>query len=101
MGGNTTDSINGHGQLSIKNALEIARNSDGPLDPALSNYLENELRVLWGRLNSQPDTYVFSNDEFSLYNYFRQRLNNTEVGQRAVARFWAQYRGDPNEIQLD
>lgn len=94
MGGNTA---NGSQEQVLRNALETARDSEGSVDPAIAAYLEQQLASLWARLSSQPHTYIFTGVEFSLFNYFRQRLERTEIGKAAVERYWAVSRGPPNQ----
>lgn len=94
MGGNEVD-----GYFTIQRALEIARNSEGVVDPTVSSCLERSLRGLWARLEADPDNYIFTKDEFALFNYFRHRFTNSNTAQRAVQRFWDHYHGDPRDFQ--
>ncbi|KAE9986505.1 hypothetical protein EG328_005391 [Venturia inaequalis] len=94
MGGNDVDS-----HFTIQRALEIARNSEGVVDPTVSSCLERSLRAVWTRLEANPDNYVLTKDEFALFNYFRHRFTSSNTARRAVQRFWDNYRGDPRDIQ--
>jgi hypothetical protein len=94
MGGNEVD-----GYFTIQRALEIARNSEGVVDPTVSSCLERSLRDVWARLEADPDNYILTKDEFALFNYFRHRFTNSNTAQRAVHRFWDHYHGDPRELQ--
>jgi hypothetical protein len=94
MGG---DEVNGHS--TIQHALNIARNSESYVDPAIFQYLERALRDVLARLHQAPDTYLFSRDEFALFNYYRARSQSSEIAQSAVKRFWDNYQGDYSEIQ--
>lgn len=80
------------GQLTIQTALDIARNSEGEVEPTISAYLEHALQIVWTKLSHAPDSYVLTKDEFALFNYFRPRFANSELAQRAVRRFWNHYR---------
>ncbi|EER28191.1 hypothetical protein D8B26_006867 [Coccidioides posadasii str. Silveira] len=83
----------------VRRALESARNSeDGQIDPRVSAILETAIGELWRKLQSQPDTYVLSRDEFALFNYFRDRFRDSPIAQRAVERFWNNFRGAPSDI---
>lgn len=94
MGGNEVD-----GHFTIQRALEIARNSEGVVDPTVSSCLERSLREVWARLEANPDNYVLAKDEFALFNYFRHRFTNSNIAQRAVQRFWDNYQGNPRDLQ--
>ena len=83
--------VNGH--FTIQRALDIARNSEGYIDPTIFQYLERALADVWNRLQQAPDTYLFSRDEFALFNYYRARFQSSEIAQRAVRRFWDNYQG--------
>jgi hypothetical protein len=94
MGGNASADINGYGYLSIQRALEIARNSEGGVDPVIVSYLEKAIQEVWARLHANPN-YILTKDEFSLFTYYRARFQNSEVARRAVQRFWDYYQGNP------
>lgn len=89
MGGNEVN-----GTFTIQRALDIARNSEGYVDPTIHQYLERALQDVWTRLHQAPDTYLFSRDEFALFNYYRARFASSDVAQRAVRRFWDNYHAD-------
>jgi hypothetical protein len=94
MGGNEVN-----GSFTIQRALDIARNSEGYVDPTIHQYLEHALQDVWARLYQAPDTYLFTKDEFALFNYYRNRFATSEIAQRAVQRFWNNYQGDYSEFQ--
>jgi len=77
--------------LDIQRALDIARNTDGDLDHSVEKYLEDQLAVVWTRLESRPNSYVLSKDEFAIFNYFVGRYQDSEVAEKAIARFWSSY----------
>ncbi|KAH0013238.1 hypothetical protein KCU86_g8613, partial [Aureobasidium melanogenum] len=79
------------GVLDIQRALDIARNTEGDLDCSVAKYLEEQLAEVWGRLESRPNSYVLSKDEFAIFNYFVGRYRDSEVAERAIARFWSSY----------
>lgn len=99
MGGNGASGSISSNQLTAKRALEIARNGeDRALDPAVSAVLERAIGEIWQRIQTHPNTYVLSKDEFAVFNYFRSRFHSSEVARRAVARFWDNFEGDASEI---
>lgn len=80
------------GPLDPQRALDIARNTEGDLDPSVSDFLEAELSKLWGRLQAQPDEYVLTKDEFAVFNFFVSRFHGSETAEKAIARFWKSYK---------
>ncbi len=88
----------GYRNLTVDTALELARNSEGAVEPVVANFLERALGALWNRIQAQPYTYLMNRTEFSLFSYFYSRLAEYEVAQRAVKRFWDNYQGDPNGV---
>lgn len=80
-------------ELSIQNALEVARESENDMDPHVLHYLESEADYLWQRLQREPDAYVMLKDEFALFNFFIYRYQGSKVAEKAVARFWQSYTG--------
>ncbi|KAI9688479.1 MAG: hypothetical protein M1822_001428 [Bathelium mastoideum] len=92
--GNGSDP-NGVGVLTLQRALDIARNSEGSLDPTISNYLESQLANIWARILQQPDSYLMNKDELSLFNYYRARFDrnprDSAISRAAIDRFWRHY----------
>ena len=86
---------NGVGVLTLQRALDVARNSEGTLDPAIAAYLERELANTWARILHQPDTYLMTKDELSLFNYYRARFErnprDSAIARAAIDRFWRHY----------
>ncbi|KAF2223581.1 hypothetical protein BDZ85DRAFT_178192, partial [Elsinoe ampelina] len=74
--------------LTIQLALEIARNSDADVDPTVWRFLEGQVTDLWSRIQTHPGSYVMTKDEFALFNYFIYRFNNSDLTEKAIARFW-------------
>lgn len=73
----------------VRRALELARSSaDGQIEPRVNTVLENAIRDLWRTIQSHPDTYVLTRDEFALFNYYRERYRNSSVARRVVERYW-------------
>lgn len=86
MGGNTTN-VDGVGVLNYQRALDIARNTEGELNPNLRDYLEQALNEIWGRIQQQPDSYILTKDEFAMFNYYHQRCEGFPEAQEATARY--------------
>ncbi|KAB8075061.1 hypothetical protein BDV29DRAFT_190525 [Aspergillus leporis] len=83
-------------QSNVLQSLERARNCEENEEDR--NILDNAVTELWWRVQSQPDTYVFTPDEFALFNYFVARFQGSFVARRAVARFWDNYRGNGSRL---
>lgn len=79
----------------VLQSLERARNCEESDEDR--NILEDAVTELWERVQSQPDTYVFTPDEFALFNYFIARFQGS-VARGAVARFWDNYRGNTSNL---
>lgn len=86
--GNGRTDVEGVGILTYQRAIDIARNTEGELDPSVRNYLEGALTAIWNRVSLEPDTYLLSKDEFAVFNFFIRRFDGIEVAERAVARYW-------------
>lgn len=89
MGANTNVNVDGIGVLNYQRAVDIARNTEGDLDPAVSAYLETALSEIWSRITMEPENYIMSKDEFAVFNFYRGRFEENEVAEAAVARYWA------------
>jgi hypothetical protein len=105
MGGSTTNNnnavgIDGIGQLTYQRAIDIARNTEGDLDPNVTAYLEDAVTEITNNLESYPDSYLLSKDEFAVFNYFRQRFTG-EVAERAVDRYWRSTHAGEQQQQAD
>lgn len=88
MGANGNVHIDGIGVLNYQRAIDIARNSEGELDPSVSNYLEGALSDIWSRVTASPDDYIMTKDEFAVFNFYRSRFDENVVAEQAVARYW-------------
>ncbi|KXG51662.1 uncharacterized protein PGRI_090550 [Penicillium griseofulvum] len=81
----------------IRQALDHARECEGPMNAQSATVLEAAITELWNRIQAQPDSYVLTRDEFALFNYFlATRYRGSPVAQRAVARFWDNYKAATN-----
>jgi hypothetical protein len=88
MGAINNVHVDGLGTLDYQSAIDIARNSEGELDPTVSAFLELALTDIWGRISLNPTTYIMTKDEFAVFNFYRARFENNEVAEQAVARYW-------------
>ncbi|KAL8982416.1 MAG: hypothetical protein Q9177_005281 [Variospora cf. flavescens] len=85
-------------QLTPAKALEIAKNCEDGVPPAVTAVLERAVSELWQRIQAQPSTYVMSKEEFIVFNYYRSRFANVATAQQAVARFWNNFPEDSPDI---
>lgn len=73
----------------VAQALEVARESpDGARDPTIAGILETALAQLWSKVESQPDSYVLTRDEFAVFNYFQHRFRDNKIATAARRRYW-------------
>ncbi|KAK3327293.1 hypothetical protein B0T19DRAFT_400179 [Cercophora scortea] len=80
-------SVTGNTQVSL--ALEMARESyEGPTDATLCAILEEAITTVWAKVEAQPDSYIMTKDEFSVFNYFQARFKGNPVAVAARARYW-------------
>ena len=78
----------------IRRALEIARDTEnGLLDANVSAILQTAIGSVWRRIQAQPDTYIMTRVEFSVFNYYRSRFQGNNTAQRAVQRYWDSHHG--------
>ena len=82
-----------NGQMSIKDALQIAKNSTQttPTTVQANQRLERAMNAILRSLQGQPNSYVMSPEEFSVTNYFHERYKTNELVKQAIARFWRTY----------
>lgn len=74
---------------SVAQALEIARESpDGASDPTISKILEAALARIWGKVQTAPDSYVMTRDEFAVFNFFQHRFTGDKTAVSARKRYW-------------
>jgi hypothetical protein len=88
MGGHQTTNVDGVGALNYQRALDIARNTEGDLDPNVRDYLERALNDIWVRVQHQPDSYILTKDEFAVFNFYIQRYTGLPESEAAIARYW-------------
>ena len=73
-------------------ALEIVRNSEpGQAPPEAKRMTDAAIVQLWNRLRAKPDTYIMSDKEFKLFNYYRHAYQSGadgEIGRNAASRYW-------------
>lgn len=89
MGANTNVNVDGVGVLNYQRAIDVARNTEGDLDPTVSAYLEGALNDIWRRISAQPDSYIMTKDEFAIFNFYRRRFEDNDIAEHAVARYWS------------
>ncbi|KAF2718252.1 hypothetical protein K431DRAFT_231319 [Polychaeton citri CBS 116435] len=87
-GSSDTQAIDGVGVLNYQRAIDIARNTEGDLDPNIARYLQNALKAIWDRVQQHPDTYILTKDEFAVFNFYRHLFHGSSVAECAIARYW-------------
>lgn len=98
MGSTSTDHV-GSNQITVARAIDMIRNNDdGQVPSSVNAVLERALGEIWNRISLQPNSYVMSRDEFTIFNRYRSRFDSNRVAQQAVARFWNNFQGSRSEI---
>ena len=72
-----------------RQAMDIVHNSEtNDIRPEVLQFLQRAIEDLWQHIQAQPDTYIMTQLEFRVFNYFRARFVNNSTAQRAIARYW-------------
>lgn len=76
--------------VDVMQALEIARESEdgGAGDSYIAKTLDQALDNIWDKVKAQPDSYIMSDDEYSLFNYFQHRFIGNDMAVLARRRYW-------------
>jgi len=77
--------------LYIQKALDVARNDEHGVEHQTEDLLIRAFCYIWLRLEAFPNTYILNKDEFALFNFYRDRIPPSNLGQQAVKRFWDNY----------
>lgn len=88
MGDTGSADVDGVGRLTYQSAIDTARTTEGDLDPKVHSYLEEALEDIWGRINSAPESYILSKDEFAIFNFYIQRFDGQPAAESAIERYW-------------
>ncbi|KAJ2979637.1 hypothetical protein NQ176_g3127 [Zarea fungicola] len=73
----------------VSQALEIARESPaGASDLKVRKLLDQAISHIWAKVQAQPDEYVMTREEFSVFNYFQHRFVGDRKAVAARARYW-------------
>jgi hypothetical protein len=75
-------------EASVRKALQEAQNSTtGNIDPQIRRMLEDYLRQTWARIQARPTTYLLSDTEMALLNYYRGKPEyQNETARKAIER---------------
>ena len=93
-------------QLTVPEAIDIFKqHQGGEIDPAVTAFLWERAREIWERIQAQPLAYVFTREEFAVFNCYRGVFDDP-VAQQAVRRFWEQqnestpqtWKADPGQL---
>ncbi|PQE26178.1 peptide-N4-(N-acetyl-beta-glucosaminyl)asparagine amidase A protein [Rutstroemia sp. NJR-2017a BBW] len=94
MGTNGNNGTSSTNDLSVPQALELARESEqGAENPAVIRVLENAIETIWGKLQAEPTSYVMTREEFAVFNYFQRRFEGHELAVDARRRYWDSFQG--------
>ena len=74
---------------SVSRALDIARNCEtGNDDPQAMTILQAAYQTYWEHIQAHPTSYLLTDLEFAVFNYFQERHRHDAVAQRATKRYW-------------
>lgn len=78
--------------ITVTQALERARDSaEGARDPTVVQILDTALAEIRTKINAQPTSYVMTQDEFAVFNYFQRLFEGDQIAIAARKRYWDQY----------
>ena len=97
MAGTGASNVDGVGALTYQRAIDIARNTEGELDPNVKTYLDGAVRDIWNRVLQQPGSYILSKDEFAVFNFYRRQFEGDTRAEQAVDRYWRQNTAESRE----
>ena len=89
---NSTENFADYNNLSLARAVYIAQNSVDGVHELLATFLERSLLKVWKQLQAKPDSYIFTPDEFALFNYYRSWFGDQDIIRNATKRYWDNYR---------
>ncbi|KAB5535146.1 hypothetical protein GE09DRAFT_352667 [Coniochaeta sp. 2T2.1] len=73
----------------VAQALETARDSEeGAHNPQVCSILEDALARLWIKIQAQPDSYVMSQTEMSVFTYYQYSFQGNDLAVAARKRYW-------------
>lgn len=76
-------------EATVRRALTAAQQStNGHVDSESSHVLQLALASIWGKIQAAPDSYVMTQLEFGVFNYFREQFQDDATARRAVQRYW-------------
>ena len=84
-------------QLDIARVLEIAKECkicNNDLPPQISRTLEDEFERVWQKIRAKPKEHLMTNQEFAVFNFYRDKVKSSKEAQDAIARFWNYFKVD-------
>ena len=73
----------------VKQAIDRAQDSsNGDLSAEDTRILEAALAEIWRCIQARPDTYICTQLEFRVFNYYQARFKNNTVAEKAKKRYW-------------
>ena len=99
MAGNGQVNVDGVGSLTYQRAIDIARNTEGDLDPNVKAYLDQAITDIWSRLNQNPTTYILTKDEYPVFLRYVEQFGDQQVKQQAIDRYWRNTSASPTQTQ--
>jgi len=70
--------------------MDVAQNATDPgLPPEIIQLLEAAIEEIWRQIRVQPNTYLLTNTDYRVFNYFQERFRGNPIAKQAIARYWA------------
>jgi len=88
MNGNCASSASPN--ITIAHALEIARDyhPDQGRDPQIVQILDEAVAQICGKLQAEPQSYVLTQLEFAVFNFFQHLFVGEPIAVAARKRYW-------------
>ncbi|KAI9856645.1 MAG: hypothetical protein M1824_005342 [Vezdaea acicularis] len=78
--------------ITIQNALDIVRSCNGEqVDPAVTALLNQFVAEIWQRIGPEPSSYILTQLEFAVFNFYQDRFREYPAYRAAIGRFWTHY----------
>lgn len=80
----------GSSNITIAQALEIARDyhPGQHRDPQVVKILDGAVAQIWGKLQTEPQSYILTRLEFAVFNFFQHQFEGEPIAVAARKRYW-------------
>lgn len=82
----------------VARVVQVVRESEAGEDVQpqadATQIMQQAIQELLARIQANPHHYAMSNEEFSLFNYYRPNLGQSDMIRHAVERYWQRRHAD-------